>query len=581
MRVRWRNGASEFMMANGPSTFLLSAGMCLARPMDLAETIRHFRKEGVIDAYQNGYPLFQYPGWRIGASRIQKRSTTSRKVSMRVLFAASEIYPLAKTGGLADVSGALPLSLAHLGVDVRLVLPGYPQALAAAANKKVKAELGGTSGIAATRLIAARTPDSGLPLWLVDCPSLFQRQGALYCDPHGRDWPDNAQRFAHFNKVVARLALGEFTQDWRPDVVHANDWQTGLLPVLLAKTHGMRPTTLFTIHNLAYQGLFPIAVFSELGLPAEICTPDGIEFYGKLSFLKAGIRYSDRVTTVSPSYAREIITPEYGCGLDGLLRDRASDLSGILNGVDYRIWDPASDSCLPVNFSQRDISGKRICKAELQRELGLQIAPDVPLIVWLSRITGQKMADVVIDALPTILKRDVQFALLGQGDPVLASRFEKAARYHRGRVATRIGYQEPLAHRFQAGGDILLHPSRFEPCGLTPLYALRYGTLPVVRGVGGFADTIVDADERTIPLGTATGFAFTEANANAMVKCLDHAIGLYAQPIVWRKMQRRAMSRDFGWGVSARRYLSLYRQLAPRARPVELHDEPLLDRAAG
>lgn len=502
---------------------------------------------------------------------------------MKVLFIASEIYPLAKTGGLADVSAALPLALADLGVDVRLVLPGYPEALAAAANKTVQAELGDTSGIGATRLIAARTPDSGLPLWLVDCPSLFRRQGALYCDPHGRDWPDNARRFAHFNHVVARLALGELVHDWRPDVVHANDWQTGLLPVLLAQADGLRPATLFTIHNLAYQGLFPNEIFPELDLPSAVCTPDGIEFYNKLSFLKAGIRYGDRVTTVSPSYAREIMTPEYGCGLDGLLRHRARHLSGILNGVDYRIWDPASDPSLPVNFSRRDISGKRICKAELQRELSLHAAPDVPLIVWLSRITDQKMADVVLEALPTILEQDVQFALLGQGDRALESRFEKAARCHPGRVATRIGYEEPLAHRFQAGGDILLHPSRFEPCGLTPLYALRHGTLPVVRGVGGLADTIVDANERTIRLGAATGFVFTEANANAMVECLDRAVALYDQPIAWRKMQRRAMSRDFGWDVSARRYLSLYRQLAPQARPAdaELRDEPLLDRAAG
>jgi len=484
---------------------------------------------------------------------------------VRVLFVSSEIYPLAKTGGLADVSAALPLALTELGVDVRLVLPGYPQALAAAANKSVQAEFGDAFGMGVTRLISARTPDSGLPIWLVDCPSLFRREGALYCDQHGAEWQDNAQRFAHLSHVAAQLALGELAPDWRPDVVHANDWHAGLLPVLLSAVRGTRPATLFTIHNLAYQGLFPGSMFPDLGLSDDVFTSDGIEFYGQLSFLKGGIRYSDRLTTVSPSYAREIVTPEFGCGLDGLLRYRKPQLSGVLNGVDYRIWDPANDSCLPDNFDRRNIAGKRVCKAELQRELSLETAPDAPLIVWLSRLTDQKMADVALEALRPILDRGAQFAVLGQGDRTLESQFEAAAACYPGQVATRIGYDEPLAHRFHAGGDMLLHPSRFEPCGLTPLYALRYATLPIVRHVGGLADTIVDANERNVRLGTATGFSFWEATASAMIEGLDRALALYEQPIAWRKMQRRAMSRDFGWSVSARRYLALYRKLAPQA----------------
>jgi starch synthase len=502
---------------------------------------------------------------------------------MRVLFVSAEIYPLAKTGGLADVSAALPLALVDLGTEVRLLLPGYPQALASAANKSVQVDLGSVPGMGGTRLVAANMPDTGLPVWLVDCPDLFQRRGGLYQDADGADWPDNAQRFAHFNHVAMRLALGQLVPDWRPDVVHANDWHAGLLPALLGAATGPRPATLFTIHNLAYQGRFPGSAFASLGLPDDAFSPDGVEFFGDVSFLKAGIRYSDRLTTVSPSYAREILTPEFGCGLDGLLRHRVRHLSGILNGADYRVWDPASDSYLPANFSRRDISGKRACKAQLQCELELEQAPDTPLITYMSRVTDQKMADVVIEALPAILERNVQFALLGQGDPGLEGRFREIARRHPGRLAIRIGYEEPLAHRFQAGGDILLHPSRFEPCGLTQLYAMRYGTLPIVRHVGGLADTIVDATERNIRLGTANGFAFREASAHVMIECLDRALALHRQPLAWRKVQRQAMSQDFGWAASARRYAALYRKLAPRAAPIGSgpENESQLGQAAG
>ncbi|MGO8914920.1 MAG: glycogen synthase GlgA [Stellaceae bacterium] len=502
--------------------------------------------------------------------------------SLRVLFVSSEIYPLAKSGGLADVSAALPMALAALGAEMQLLLPGYPKALEAAANKSVLLELKDFMGTGMTRLIAANTPDTGLPVWLVDCPILFQRPGGLYQDERGADWPDNARRFAHFNHVAARLALGELVPDWHSDVVHANDWHTGLLPVLLDARHGTRPATLFTIHNMAYQGQFPGSVFPSLGLPAEVFTPDGMEFYGGVSFLKAGIRYSDHLTTVSPSYAREILTPEFGCGLDGLLRQRERHLSGILNGVDHRLWDPARDPYLPENFSGRDISGKRACKAALQHELGLAVTPDVPLIVYLSRVTDQKMADVVLESLPAILERDAQFALLGQGDSMLERRFQETAQLYPGRLAARIGYEEPLAHRLHAAADMLLHPSRFEPCGLTQLYALRYGSLPIVRGIGGLADTVVDANERTLRLGTATGFVFRERNAQAMLACIDRALALYRQAVPWRKVQYQAMGQDFGWDVSARDYLGLYQKLAPHAAQVDIAQqvEPPLEGAA-
>ncbi len=483
---------------------------------------------------------------------------------MRVLFASAEIYPLAKTGGLADVSSALPQALAELGIDVRLVMPAYPHALASAVEKSVVAELPGVNREKRTRVIQARMPDSGLPVWLVDCPALFDRPGSPYRDQEGRDWPDNAQRFALFCRVAERLAVGELVPGWRADIAHANDWHAGLLPVLLGARQ-TRPATVFTIHNLAYQGLFPSSIMPSLGVAKDLFTADGLEFYGQVSFLKGGIGFSDRVTTVSPSYAREILTPDYGCGLDGLLRHRGSRTSGILNGVDYRIWNPAKDRHLPAAFSAGDLSGKRVCKAELQRELGLDVDPDVPLVVWLSRITGQKMADVVAQALHAILERDVQLAVLGEGDPAIEAQFREAAQHYPGRLAVRIGHEEPMAHRFYAAGDLLLHPTRFEPCGLTPLYAMRYGTLPLVRHVGGLADTVVDATEWTVRAGNATGFAFRDLNAVAMLACLDRALAFYARPVSWRKIQRRAMSREFGWNISARRYIALYRKLAPLA----------------
>ncbi len=487
---------------------------------------------------------------------------------MRVFFVSAEMFPLAKTGGLADVSGALPKALAALGVTVDLMIPGYPRALHAAKSASVERELLGPFG--KSRLIRARVPDSNLPVWLVDCPALFDRGGSLYQDQNGNDWPDNADRFAHFCDVAARFAVGDLVADYRADIVHANDWHTGLIPLYLRRVP-TPPPTLFTVHNLAHQGLFPASILSSLGLPLDAFSPDGLEFYGNISFLKSGVQFSDRVTTVSPSYAREIMTEDYGCRLDGLLRCRMNRMIGILNGVDYDIWNPSNAPHLPANFESSDCTGKGICKAALQRELGLDVEPRIPLVVWLSRITDQKMADVVCHALPALLERDVQLAVLGQGDHVLESQFEDAAEQYPGRVAVRIGYEEPLAHRFQAGADLLLHPSRFEPCGLTPLYALRYGTLPIVRHVGGLSDTIIDATRWTIQTGSANGFTFRDPTAAAMLDCLDRALAFYGQPVIWRRMQERAMSRKFGWDTSARRYLALYRRLAPQVVGPEVH----------
>jgi starch synthase len=473
---------------------------------------------------------------------------------------------LAKTGGRADVSAALPRALAAMGVDVRIVMPGYPEALRSAAEKCVQARLRDFGGQESTCIVSARLPDSGLPVWLVDCPALFAREGGLYQDADGNDWADNALRFAHLSRVAARIAGGEIFPDWRADVVHGNDWHTGLLPLLLRDTDsGAPPSTLFTIHNLAFQGLFPHGSLSACGLSENLFTPDGLEFHGQVSFLKAGIRYSDRLSTVSPSYAREILTPEFGCGLDGLLRGRASELEGIVNGVDCEVWDPATDAHLPATFDREALAGKEHCKAELQRELELEIAPQTPLVLWASRLTHQKMADTALAILPRLLQRGVQFALIGEGDTESEREFASLADANRDRMAVRIGYDEAMAHRFYGASDLLLHPSRFEPCGLTPLYGMRYGAIPIVRRVGGLSDTIVDADSSAIEAGAATGFAFQEESPQAMLDCVDRALAAFARPEVGSRIRNQAMARDSSWAVSARRYLALYRKLAPNA----------------
>jgi starch synthase len=318
---------------------------------------------------------------------------------------------------------------------------------------------------------------------------------------------------------------------------------------------------LFTIHNLAFQGVFPERMLASLRLPDDLFTPDGMEFHGQISFLKAGIRYSDRLTTVSPSYAREILTPEFGCGLEGLLRARASELSGIVNGIDDQLWNPAADPHLPALFSVDSMGGKARCKEELQRELGLVSAPRVPLLVWVSRVTHQKMVDTVLEALPALLDRDIQLALIGQGDADAERALESHALANREKMAVCIGYDEGLAHRFYAAGDLLLHPSRFEPCGLAPLYAMRYGAVPIVRQVGGLLDNVVAATDDTIRNETATGFTFQDASASALLDCVDRALAAYAQPAIWRTIQRQAMAHDSSWTASARQYLSLYRGL--------------------
>jgi starch synthase len=487
---------------------------------------------------------------------------------MRVLFVASEAHPLAKTGGLGDVARALPGALARKGVDVRLLLPGYPSALDSLKGAQVEATLDGAMGVPVGRLISGRLPDSGIPTWLIDAPSLYQRPGGPYANAEGVEWPDNALRFAYLSHVGALIGLGLATY-WRADVVHANDWHTGLLPLMLSRARRRRPASIFTIHNLAFQGNFPLETARGLGVPDSFLTPDGCEFYGQASFLKAGVRFADRVTTVSPTYAKEVLTPELGFGFDGVLRARGADFQGILNGVEEGLWNPGSDPHLPASFGPRDISGKRVCKAELQRELGLPVTADAPLLGFFSRLAHQKMADVLLKVLPWFARNSAQLAVVSQGDPVLEAAFAEAGRRYPHNVAINIGYREPLAHRLCAGVDMLLAPARFEPCGLTQLYAMRYGSLPVVRRTGGLADTVINADRRTVSRGTATGFSFEEPTPRGMMSAMKRALRRFRQPLDWRRLQIQAMARDFSWEASAASYLSLYRSATGLAEPGE------------
>lgn len=486
--------------------------------------------------------------------------TTVTTPPLRVLHAAAEVFPLVKTGGLADVVAALPPALLAAGADARLLLPGMPAILTALARSRKVAEFGPAFGAARVALRLGRfkggSGEPAVQAYVIDAPWLYARDGGPYQGPDGQPWGDNLQRFALLGWVAAQLAAGGLDPAWRPDILHAHDWHAALACSYLRTNPGATARSVFTIHNLAYQGLFPQGDFPLLGLPQRLMHPDGLEFHGRLSFMKGGLVHSDRITTVSPTYAREIMTPEFGCGVEGVLRTRSADLSGILNGVDPRHWDPATDLAIAMPYDTRDLSGKTACKAALQHGMGLAPRVDAPLFGVVSRLSEQKGLDLVLGALPALLADGAQLALLGSGDPALEAAFSAAAAAHPGQVAVRIGYDETLAHRIVAGADVILVPSRFEPCGLTQLYGMRYGTLPLVRRVGGLADTV---DE-------ATGFAFDAADAESLTATARRALLTYREPARWRAMQLEAMARDHGWGAAAARYIALYGSMCPAVR---------------
>ena len=478
---------------------------------------------------------------------------------MKVLHVAAEIFPLVKTGGLADVLGALPQALIGQGAEVRLLLPGLPAIADAVLHQKTVCQIGPAFGAARVTLRLGRMPYSHVPVYVVDAPYLYRREGSPYQDSAGHEWPDNAQRFALLGWVAAHLAAGELDTEWVPQVLHAHDWHAAMACAYVAAHPPTRAATVFTVHNLAYQGLFPSGDFNLLGLPSRFMASTGLEFHGHLSFMKAGLKFAQRVTTVSPTYAREIATPEFGFGLDGVVRGRGADVSGVLNGVDGTVWDPAADSSLAQRYSAREPAGKAACKAALQRELGLKAQTDAMLFGVVSRLTSQKGLDLMLAALPGLLKRDGQFVLQGAGEPVLEAAFLAAAQAHPAQVAVRIGYDEAFAHRLIAGCDAIVVPSRFEPCGLTQLYGLRYGSLPVVRRVGGLADTVVDATADAITADRATGFAFDAATPGALDAALLRAAAAFARKPLWQSLMQRAMAQDFSWPGAATQYMALYK----------------------
>ena len=471
---------------------------------------------------------------------------------MRLLLVSAEIHPLAKTGGLADVCAALPRELARVGVDVRLLMPAYESALDGVRAPRVAAQFDALPGVPRLRLVEGAMPDSGVPVWLLDCPALYRRLGTPYQDPHGEDWPDNWLRFGLLAHAASHIALGEARLDWVPDVLHCHDWHTGLAPYLVRRAGRPRPQTVFSVHNAAFQGNFPLEVAHRLDLPRDVLVPHGMEFWGRLSFLKAGVRYADRIGTVSPTYARELCTPEYGCGLEGLFRERAGDMVGILNGIDTERWDPHTDGYIAEHYSAGDLQGKAACKAELQRASRLRIDPEAPVAAFASRLTWQKMADVVLERLPGLLERhaDLQFALLGSGERAIERGFAELATAYPGRLGIRIGYDEPEEHRLQAGADLLLPGARYEPCGLAHLIGMRYGTLPVARRTGGIADTVTD---------TGNGFLFDAPTGEEMESALERGLDTLEQHAAeGAAMRGRAMLGSYGWERPGREYLRLY-----------------------
>ena len=484
---------------------------------------------------------------------------------MRVLHAAAEVFPLVKTGGLADVVGALPASLINAGADVRLVLPGLPAILKGVEQQKVVCELGAIFGAGRVTVRLGRLAPDGVAAYVIDAPYLYQRAGNPYLAPNGLEWPDNLQRFALLGWVAAHLAAGEFDSHWKPDVLHVHDWHAAMACAYLACHPGSGTATVFTVHNLAFQGLFPQDDFHLLGLSSRLLSPDGLEFHGQLSFIKAGLKYADRITTVSPTYASEIATEAFGCGLDGVIRARGAQVSGILNGVDGTVWNPASDVTIAATYSPASLDGKALCKAALQQELGLQRDAAAPLFAVVSRLTSQKGLDLVLDALPALFEGPAvggaQLAVQGNGDAELEAALSIAAAAHHGRIAVRLVYDEQLAHRIIAGADAMLVPSRFEPCGLTQLYALRYGTVPVVRRVGGLADTVLDADPLAIRNDEATGFVFGPATSAALAEALARTLDAWRQPTLWRQLMLRGMTQNYSWDASAGQYLALYREI--------------------
>jgi len=477
--------------------------------------------------------------------------------SIRILSVASEVYPLVKTGGLADVVGALPIALKPCGIETRVLVPGYPDVMRALGTAEELANFPPLYG-GPIRVLGGSF--DRLDLLVLDAPHLFARPGNPYVSPDGEDWPDNGLRFSALGKIAAEIGHGA-VPSFVPDVVHAHDWQAGLTHAYLHYSGRPRPATVMTVHNLAYQGQFPRELLGTFGLPPESFTMHGVEYYGTIGFLKAGLQFADRITTVSPTYALEIQETEGGMGLGGLLRGRSAILSGILNGIDTAVWNPETDPHIVSRFSNEKLQHRAENKVALQLRLGLQPSSDGLLLGAISRLSWQKGLDLLLADLPDLLNEGMQLALLGSGDRDLEDGYSRLAKERPGRIAVSIGYDEGLAHLIQAGVDALVVPSRFEPCGLTQLCALRYGAVPIVSRVGGLADTVDDVGETVSADTTATGFKFGPVTPENLASALRKANTWFHNRKAWQTLQQNGMSTDVSWRDRASHYAALYRQL--------------------
>lgn len=500
----------------------------------------------------------------------------------KILFVSSEVYPLIKTGGLADVSGSLPIALTELGHEVVILLPAYPEACKRTEKLKPLTTLSLPHG--EVKLLEGILPNSKpeVKVWLVDFPVFFNRPGNPYLGPDGKDWHDNADRFHLFAQVAVALSMGKMgtgtTLKWQPDIVHCHDWQTGLVPALLhidalSQPQIQRPATIFTIHNLAYQGIFPYSTFVALGLPQEFWSPEALEFYDQFSFIKGGLIFADRINTVSPNYAQEIQQPEFGNGLDELLHYRNDRLSGILNGIDDTVWNPETDAHIKKNYDHKKLAGKKQNKAALQKEFKLPNKPNTLLIGLIGRLVHQKGIDLVVNVLSQLSDLSIQFVALGTGETEYEQALRDLARQFPKNISVNIGYDEALAHRIEAGADVFLMPSRFEPCGLNQLYSLRYGTIPIVRNIGGLTDTVLDATPKALKEKTANGIVFENADSDSLLEAIMRATELFQDKKAWKKLQQTGMQCGSSWRHSAQLYVELY-ELAIKDNPLKQTTPP-------
>ena len=478
---------------------------------------------------------------------------------MKILLASSEVHPYSKTGGLADMVGALGKTLARAGHKVGLVTPlyaGLHERFPHLNRLDIALELPLGPHLVQGAIWTLDTP-AGFTIYFVDASVFYERPG-LYQN-QGMDYPDNAERFIFFSKAIGHLASH---LSWKPEIVHLHDWQTAFAALFLrlqseAAGQGRVPRVCMTVHNLAYQGVFPSGQYPLTNLPWDFFNPDGVEFYGQMNCLKAGIAFADVITTVSPRYSREITTPEFGCGLDGLLRHRQDALFGILNGVDYEEWNTLNDSYIAQPYSKADPAGKSVNKTGLQAELGLPVDSTIPLFGSIGRLVEQKGVDIILAALRGMIQSGLQFVLLGTGTPACEQAFQELGREFPSQVAVRIGFNEAMSHRIEAGADFFLMPSRFEPCGLNQMYSLRYGTIPIVRATGGLDDTVIDVRENA---DCANGIKFNDYSAAALSKAIRKAIVLFNEPELFQRFRTNAMSADFSWDRTAAEYLKLYKR---------------------